>query len=452
MREIVDIALSDLLLDPQNARLETHHEGQAAIALALAKQQGSKLIQLASDIMEHGTDPTALPAVLATDDRKKRYVVLEGNRRLLALKGLDTPNLVAPALRPAERRRLSKLADKYSSNPTETITCVLFESKDEALHWIELRHTGENRGSGLVSWGSDEQDRFAARYGQRTPARQLLDFVHKHGSLSNKACKSKRRIITNVARLISTPEVRTSLGIDLIEGKLYTCYPTEEVITGLSKVVDDLLTGSVQVPHIYHARDRRLYIQQFNRSELPQASTILSKPKALDSITFGLSTPETPPKRHKRKSPTQRPRTTLIPSSCNLDISTPRINSIYLELSQLNIERYPNVAAIGLRVFLEQTVDHYIAHRSLMTDNQLRNTALAKRLKVAAKGLRANGDIARQLEVAIIKVADSSQLVAASMITMNQYVHNAYTLPSSVDLRIAWDELQPFVESMWVAS
>jgi len=54
------------------------------------------------------------------------------------------------------------------------------------------------------------------------------------------------------------------------------------------------------------------------------------------------------------------------------------------------------------------------------------------------------------LEKAIRKVADSSQLLAPSTITFNQYVHNKYVIPSPLDLRSVWDELQPFLQAIWV--
>lgn len=116
---------------------------QQAIYLALATQQGRRLIKLAEDIIENGLDPITLPAIVATDDRRRRYRVLEGNRRVLALKALDTPAIVSSAFSSgADQRRLNQLAARYSARPLDPIECVLFDSEDEAQHWIELRHTG----------------------------------------------------------------------------------------------------------------------------------------------------------------------------------------------------------------------------------------------------------------------------------------------------------------------
>ncbi len=149
--EVVDVPVSDLLLDERNARLAESSSSQHDTILALAQQQRDALVRLAADIVENGVDPMALLAIVPTGDQRRRYRVLEGNRRLLALRALETPAVVAPALSSNAQKRLNRLADRYSSSPIESMTCALFASEDEAQHWIELRHTGQTKAS---DWSS----------------------------------------------------------------------------------------------------------------------------------------------------------------------------------------------------------------------------------------------------------------------------------------------------------
>jgi hypothetical protein len=160
MPEIVDIPLADLLLDVENPRLIETQQTQQDTARELAARQGEALLRLAQDIVEHGTDPTTLVAVVPTGDRHKRYQVVEGNRRVLALRALESPSLVASAFTSSRNRKLASLAKRYAAQPIDRVTCVLFSSEDEARHWVELRHTGQNLGAGLVEWGAEEKDRF----------------------------------------------------------------------------------------------------------------------------------------------------------------------------------------------------------------------------------------------------------------------------------------------------
>ena len=93
MAEIVHIPISDLLLAHDNPRLVEEQATQQETALSLAKQQGDNIVRIAGpDIVKFGLDPTALLAVVPTGDRRKRYRVLEGNRRLLAVRRSTLPH------------------------------------------------------------------------------------------------------------------------------------------------------------------------------------------------------------------------------------------------------------------------------------------------------------------------------------------------------------------------
>jgi hypothetical protein len=447
--EIVEIPISDLLLDPRNARLPEEEANQQAVAVALAREQGVRLVNLAGDITREGVDPTTLPAVVATGDQHKRYLVVEGNRRILALKALETPSLIAAALPPNQQTRLTNFAASYADHPVSSLRCVLFDSEDELRHWVVLRHTGMNEGVGLVEWGADEKDRFAARHGTRSPVRQVLEFVAGRGGLSEAAERSPNRMTTSLKRLLNTPEVRDRLGIEQIEGRVYARFPAAEVAKGLTKVVEDLKTGAIKVGDIYYADDRRKYAKRLADADLPRAGTELKVPMALDDLTTGASPTEPPKRKRRRRKKPVGERTTLIPHDCYLDIDPPRINAIYNELLSLNVETYPNAASVLLRVFVELSVDSYLIAKSAMSEDDRREKPLAKRLKAVSEHMRKAKVIDGQLETAINRVADSKFLLAASTITLNQYVHNQYVFPKPAELRAAWDELQPLMERIW---
>ena len=449
MAEIVDIPLADLLIDTRNARLKTEQPSQPAALLALAMQQGSRLLRLATDIVENGLDPITLPGVIPTSDQKKRYTVIEGNRRIVALKALETPSLVAPAFKAVDQKRLNRLANRYAQKPIPWVKCVLFESESEADHWVTLRHTGPNEGIGLVEWGADEKDRYSARHGRRSPAGQILDFLDKQSSPGEG--ETGKRIFTNIRRLINTPAVRERLGIDLSGGELLSWYPAPEITKGLGRLVDDLRSERIKVGDIYYEKDRIQYANSFPREDLPNPKSRLPVAIPLGELGSRVAEPRKPsdakpkPKPRKRKAE----RTALIPRECQLNIAPPRINSIYLELLTLSVDQFSNACSVLLRVFVELSVDHYVDQNGLMTESDRRNANLAKRLKVSAGHLATTGKISAQLETAVQKIADTRFVLAASTVTFNQYVHNQYVLPKATELKVAWDELQPFVEKLW---
>lgn len=449
MPQQVEIALADLLLDERNARVRQESASQQQAALALAEQQGPRLVKLAQSIVENGLDPAQLPSVLATGDRRRKYVVIEGNRRILAVKALETPSLVQGALRPSDFKKMQALALRFASEPIEEISCVLYgqDEAEIAFGWVVRRHTGQQEGAGLVEWASDEKDRFAARHGAggRGLGGQVLDFLE----LVDGPSSSPIKVSTSLTRLLSTPEVRDRLGIDRIGNEIISWYPKDEVARGLRKVVEDLRSERIKVKDIYNADDRREYIEGLKRTELPRKSQRLKDPVKLEELPSGKGTPiKSKPKKQPR-SKQKASRTTVASSESNLNPGPPRINAIYNELLGLSAESFPNAGSVLLRVFLELSVDDYITNHKVMPSAERANAALAKRMKAVATNLHARGKIDKQLMQAITKIADGQHTIAASVTAFHQYVHNQYVYPKPSELRTSWDELRPFLEAVW---
>lgn len=154
MSETLSISLANLLIDVENPRLPQPNVGQREALRALAHHQQRKLLTLATDITHNGVNPADLPIVMPMGDDLNRWVVLEGNRRLAALRGLEHPDLFVDAIEAGTLDELRKLSKEYQKDPIEAVQCLAVKDRDEARHWIVLRHTGENEGAGIVRWGS----------------------------------------------------------------------------------------------------------------------------------------------------------------------------------------------------------------------------------------------------------------------------------------------------------
>lgn len=446
-----DIAISDLLLDPANARLDTVQSSQQGTALALASQQGKRLVKLAASILEKQLDPSQLPIVLVTGDRRRKYTVLEGNRRVLAVKALETPSLVAGALAGGDYKKLQALALKYTNNPIDEITCVIYDEweADDAYDRVMNRHTGAQDGEGMVEWGSDEKNRFSSRHGRgrkRTMAGQALDFLEAvDGPTSSKA-----QISTTLERLLGSPEVREKLGVDRVSGVIVSNFPREEIAKGLRKVVEDLRSGTITVPDVYTAEQRREYAETIKgRNVLPKKTTKLKDPIKLDDLTSGTKTPSPVKPKKKATAKAKAPRTTVAEASAQINPTPPRINAVFNELANISADQYPNAGAVLLRVFLELSVDDYIVREKLMGQAAMNNAVLAKRIKAVVDDLEKKGEVTTQLKKAVYKIADSQHTIAASVVAFHQYVHNQYVHPKPSELRTSWNELQPFLEAIW---
>jgi hypothetical protein len=144
---------TDLRLDPKNVRL--------GLGLTTDPPQGDLIqnmfgeedaLELARVIVRVGWLTHEQPIVL---EEAGRWVVIEGNRRISALKALHNPRLV-----PAFQAKLDGLVDDLGMDTVpETIECIIAPSRDEANRLIATLHTSTPR----KPWRPLRQAQFFAR-------------------------------------------------------------------------------------------------------------------------------------------------------------------------------------------------------------------------------------------------------------------------------------------------
>lgn len=188
------IQIEDILVNPKNPRFEPVQNQQKAIEVMLENMK-HKVKNLARDIADNGLNPTKHIYVLKSS--RGKYVVLEGNRRLVAIKLINNPSIVKNDNN--LRRYFQQLKDTIKNFPKK-FNCIVFDNKEEANHWIELEHTGENKGVGQVPWDSEQKSRFKSN-----PARyfiKVIDFMR----LNNITLVPGHA--TNIERLLGTSGVK----------------------------------------------------------------------------------------------------------------------------------------------------------------------------------------------------------------------------------------------------
>ena len=436
------IPISRLLIDTENPRLAGSLEDQRAAICAVAVNQGPKLAVLAKDIAEHGLNPMDSLMVMPFEEDSQYSVVLEGNRRLAALKILEDPGLISGAVEDVIVSRFRRLSAQYKDAVKEA-ECVVFGSRAEAAHWIELKHTGENEGAGIVKWGGTETARFRQRSGQKEPHLQVLDFLEKRGDITQETCEKVR--VTSLKRLLTSPYVRTKLGIDVRSGDVVTrVQDNEEVAKGLKLIVEDIASGEVPVKRIYTKDDRIKYIDALPQQDLPDLTKPMPEFRPLGSPPGPDDRKQ--PSRTTKSAPPSKKRKTLIPRSLVLSIDQARIDSIYRELKKLKIEEFTNAVSVLFRVFLELSVDAYITAEQLGTHE---NAKLGTRLLEVAQHLKTQDKLGNKQLKPVRRAAQRDSFLGSTVTTMNQYVHNEHFQPAPGDLRATWDNLQPFIKAIW---
>jgi hypothetical protein len=198
------IPISSLFLDLENPRFEPVRDEAAAIT-HLAKDE--KVAALAEDmIQQKGLNPLETIGVLLASNKgqKERYTVLEGNRRICAVKLLNDPDLAPPSL----RSRFVKLAARWKE--VKSLDVIAFTSRDEAKPWLERLHEGEKDGVGRKRWDSRQKQRFIGS-GKNAQAMELLEIAEKEGWVTKGETDG---ILTTVQRFLNNPVLRNQLGIE----------------------------------------------------------------------------------------------------------------------------------------------------------------------------------------------------------------------------------------------
>lgn len=443
--ETKTINITQLLLNQRNPRFDVQ-KGQREAIKVMLQDQGDKLFRLSNDIVERGTNPSDLTMVKPSKKAKNMYEVLEGNRRISAIKILIEPELAKLTGNKALSKRYKELSKTFRKNPIDKLNCVIFKDDDRADHWVELKHTGENQGVGTVGWDGSAKARFRERRGKPNPALQVLDFMKDNAKLDRKTQESLDNFnvsVTNLNRLLGDLYVRDFLGLEIKDNIVHSELSPKETIKGLTKIIKDLANKKIKVGDIYYKGDREKYVEGFSKRFVPNHSNRSDKKWPLHSPIESTDTPKKPKKRSK---PLSIKRKRIIPSTCTLRISDNRINSIYHELKmKLIVDELPNAGAVLLRVFFEFSTDHYIEENGITI---YPNDNLKERFKKVLRHIKVNDLLSRdELKPATVAVGKPDGLFSTE--TFNAYVHNKRFSPLANDLKITWEQMQPVFEVMW---
>lgn len=447
------LKIGSLLLDQTNPRIDPVASQRDALQQVLDDQE-EKLANLAEDIADIGLSPTDNFLVMRSENAHDKFIVLEGNRRLAALKIMQNPQvLTGLTVSNGLKRRFENAAKEFKVDDVEPVPCFEVASRDDANVWIQRRHIGEDEGRGIVNWNAQS----AARFRGGEPALQALEFVREHGELTpEESAILGGRFITTLKRLLETPDVREMLGLEMKKKRLFSFVTADEVIKGLRRIVLDLAEKNINVTQLKKKQQMVDYVTRLDKKDKPDLKKTINPSLPLDELLSSgspTSVPPGPTPPTKPRSKPTPPRLSVVPKPYKLNVTNARALEIYEELKVLKLAGHPNAIAVLLRVFLEISVDlHLVAIGSTTTTKE------PKSGKTFDKSLRNKVDECIKYHVGKgVNARDFAAITRAMSMTshplspdlLHAYVHNSFVTPTERDLTSAWDGAQPLFERIW---
>lgn len=467
------IKTGSLLLDPKNTRIPADRRSEDQRRLLHELLQHEDVRGLAASIAKLGLFPNERLVVMPLDHR---HVVLEGNRRLAAIKLLLNPEL-APTT--ALVRYFRGLSAKAGIGELSKLDVAIVANRVAAAPIIAALHTREAR----KRWSSLQQARFYRELvdeGQtpaevaddlgvtlghvqsylRTEMLYNLALTLKYDTGVRAKLEDSRFPLTTLERFVESKIGRQFLGIELDDkhGFRGLVHPARFKAT-LARVAADVAMTSGLTRQINDDKGWETYVNKTRPliPETPMRGSFLPA----DLLTEGSRTPEPagrPESPSKRKSPPKQS-ASIIPRGFACSSVHDRVRAIFAELKGMSATEQRNSTGVMLRVLIDIALWSFLKDtnhseparihfdkdgkkRSHNTDwtpslRDLISYAVDERL---FPGMTADG----YKSVRSLASKDAGYVITID--SFNAFTHNPFVTPTESDLRALWQRASPMLE------
>ena len=476
------ISLDDLMVYEDNPR-NIHAVNQRDEIHKMIKESNpdtnyKQLANLVESIIIYGQSPLDNIGVIL-DEELGKYVTVEGNRRVTALKLFTNPTLADEF--PKVKKSFMELRKKYEvSSPPKTLRCVVFPSFDDAKYWIDLKHTGQNNGAGVRDWKRIQKERFGVKsLGQiPSPAFSLFEYINSNEYFDYQLSDQIEQInnTTTLERIISDPESRRRLFLEKKNDTFFS-FNEEKTAQLMSLLIDDLANSKLPVSKVYDKNKRDEYIDQLYQragiESIPSSQQESLKEPDPSSLKLGDDYDENsdefgdekkssvhghddvpvenqpaysgdqpknrgynPENRKKLKTRADR----------KPPINHPKPAELYDELIKLDCRRNSVVVGICLRSYIEYTCKTFLT--VICSKGPGKNEKISAMLNRSLETLRSrtvDPIVRKQIDGVIFDASGENSEIAI----LNSYVHHEGHIPLLSDLFTIWDNLSPVIFALW---
>jgi ParB-like nuclease domain. len=370
------LSVVSLQLDKKNPRLGRETSAQAPGEIVKYLFENDKAMEVAESIARRGFFPNE--PLLAIEEGGK-YIVVEGNRRLAALKALREPGILDGSLG-RQVERWSRLITDPASIATVPVTIAPNRRATDLQ--IAGRHIGtpvlawqaENRASFILdklSEGYNEdqlRDELGFTVAEIQKARQTRAIADMARSLDlpdevkAKLDNPRSKIFTTIERVFESSVGRGFLKVEPSpEYGIRGTTSKDEFVKGFKKVVSDVSLGKQSSRTLNTNDDIRTYFESWDPKELPakkRGGTFVPSDIIKGKSVSAAGVAPEPKKTGGRSNQESK---TVVPRDFKIKLTQDeRLIDIRKELTKMVRSEFPNAGAVMLRVFLELSIKNYL--------------------------------------------------------------------------------------------
>lgn len=464
------INVTSLYLDSRNPRIP-HVAGDTKQRDLVAQLiEHDKVYELAKDIAGQGYFPTE---VLIGVEEGSRKIILEGNRRLAALKLLLSPEF-APL---KYQKRFQALHLQVAPETISRVRVVFAPSRDDAAPIIVKRHTV----GGVKRWERSQQAQYLREFvdGEHSIeelARRLgipkadLSSMLKSDTMyqvanslalseETRAIVSDPRAfnISTLERLVDNASFGPFIGIAFDEfGQFKGKVDRGEFERAYARIISDIAHDVIDSRKINSDKQIKDYLGSLGKDKpnLSKKGSFSSENFFSDAQTDDndIDPDEDLPKRPRRHKG-------LIPSNIKCKLTNPRIEGLFKELRRLNVADYPNSSGVTFRVFFELLVANYLDKtgkiKPILTLHKGKGKTddwyptFRQTLTALLDDINSGLDLNPQARKFFKQMAtDKHHLMTIDR--LDQFVHNKFGTPTEAQLREFWEASEELIQQLLV--
>lgn len=462
------LSVAGLQLDLKNPRLGRESGTRAPREIIQYLFDYDKALEIADSISSNGFFSNE-PLLAIHEDGK--IVVVEGNRRLAALKALKEPGLVTGT----NSKKLERMAKRiHDPQSIAKVPVTIAPSRRATDQLIARRHVGtavlawekENQASFILEkleegYTNDQlRDQLGFAMGDIQKARQTRAIADMARSLElpveiqAKLDGPRAGLFSTIGRVFDSTVGRDYLMVEFdqdhgLKGKT----TKSEFIKGFSKLVKDVVLGHVSSRKLNTSDDIKKYFEGLDAADRVQERKGGFVPA---DIVKGKSVASKPVVVTEPKVVVRKLNACVLPRNFHNRYGSDRLSSLRTELVKLKRRDYTNTGAVMLRVFFELTVIDYL-NRSKRMDGII--AELKAKNKIGPGGAKLGQMLPKVIEIAKKQLkSHESQMVEKalkfdlsapfSLSDLHAFVHQPDEFPTERDSEQFWRRVEPLFRLM----